>query len=91
MEAMCDATGQLRTFVHELERMEESGAQEGSRESIRAFLSEAGIEPDDLVPAEVEASASHWMTGLQQEMRYGVRSSGTAGPARDTGRGEAEV
>ncbi|MEC7842699.1 MAG: PD-(D/E)XK nuclease family protein [Candidatus Latescibacterota bacterium] len=91
LEAMCDATGQLRTFVHELERMEESGAQEGSRESIRAFLSEAGIEPDDLVPAEVEASASHWMTGLQQEMRYGVRSSGTAGPARDTGRGEAEV
>ena len=91
LEAMRDATGQLRTFIHELQRMEERGAQEGSRESIRAFLMETGIEPDDLVPAEVEASANHWMTGLQQEMRYGGGPSGTSEPGGDTSTGEAEA
>ena len=91
LEAICDTTGQLRTFVQEFERLKEKGVQEGSRESIRAFLVEAGIEPDDLVPATVEASANHWMTGLQQEMRYGGSSSGTATLSRATDTGKAQT
>ena len=68
---MCDATSQMRTFAQELARMEEQGVQEGSRGSIRAYLDEAGIAPEDLVPPAVADSAGRWMSGLQQEMRYG--------------------
>ena len=85
LEAMCDATSHLRTFGHELAKLVESGTQEGSRESIRAFLGETGIEPLDLVPEEVEVSASRWMAGLQQELRYGSRAPGAATPANGAG------
>ena len=70
VEEMCAATAQLRALAQGMEKLEAAGVQRASRASLRAYLEEAGIDADDVVPSAAEASALRWMTGLQSELLY---------------------
>ena len=66
-----EETSQLRAIAGEWERLRHDKAVGTSRDTVQAYLAEAGVESiDDVLVAETESSLLHWMSGLQPELQW---------------------
>ena len=61
----------MRAIAGEWERLRHDKAVGTSRDTVQAYLAEAGVESiDDVLVAETESSLLHWMSGLQPELQW---------------------
>lgn len=66
-----EETSQLRAIAGEWERLRHDTAVGTSRDTVQAYLADAGVESiDDVLVAEADSSLLHWMSGLQPELQW---------------------